>query len=139
MLLSLLLVFSQQMGYAHALTHAAASADLAAAPAAATATATKVVAALIDDSGAPGWQNGAGADADAEHDADLSGITKLGFDHSCAQCLAVAQFTAAVDTRFHSFPLLDGVAVVGATAPLAMRTAGAVTAYLTRAPPVLSC
>ena len=133
MLLSLLLVFSQQMGYAHALTHAAASADLAAAPAAATAT--KVVAALIDDRGAAGWQNG----ADAEHDADLSGITKLGFDHSCAQCLAVAQFTAAVDTRFHSFPLLDGVAVVGASAPLAMRTAGAVTAYLTRAPPVLSC
>lgn len=135
MLLSLLLVFSQQMGYAHALTHAAASADLAAAPAAATAA--KAVAALIDDSGASGWQNG--ADADAEHDADLSGITKLGFDHSCAQCLAVAQFTAAVDTRFHSFPLLDGVAVVGAIAPLAVRTAGPVTAYLTRAPPVLSC
>lgn len=137
MLLSLLLVFSQQMGYAHALTHAAASADLAAAPAAATATAAKAIAALIDDSGAAGWQNGAGLDA--EHDAELSGITKLGFDHSCAQCLAVAQFTAAVDTRFHSFPLLDGVAVVGAIAPLAIRTAGPVTAYLTRAPPVLSC
>ena len=132
MLLSLLLVFSQQMGYAHALTHAAASAELAAATDAARAVAT-----LVDDSGAAGWQNSAGPDT--EHDADLSGITKLGFDHSCAQCLAVAQFTAAVDTRFHSFPLLDGVAVVAASAPLAMRTAGPVTAYLTRAPPVLSC
>ncbi|MYM39537.1 hypothetical protein [Duganella qianjiadongensis] len=133
MLLSLLLVFSQQMGYAHALTHAAASAELAAAT-----DAAKAVAALIeDDSGVADWQNSAGPDA--AHDADLSGITKLGFDHSCAQCLAVAQFTAAVDTRFHSFPLLDGVAVVAASAPLAMRTAGPVTAYLTRAPPVLSC
>jgi len=136
MLLSLLLVFSQQMGYAHALTHAAATADLAATPAMATDAARAVVA-LLDDSGAGGWQNGAGPDA--EHDADLSGITKLGFDHSCAQCLAVAQFTAAVDSRFHSFPLLDGVAVVGASVPLAMRTAGPVTVYLTRAPPVLFC
>lgn len=119
MLLSLLLVFSQQMGYAHALTHTAASAELAA------------NLALSADQA----QAADGADGDPH----LNGIIKLGLDHSCAQCLAVAQFTAAVDSRFHSFPLLDGIAVIGVAAPLAVLPARPLAAYHSRAPPVSFC
>lgn len=119
MLLSLLLVFSQPMGYAHALTHATALTGLAASQTAEMAMA------------APASM--------PESDPHLSGITKLGFDHSCAQCLAVAQCTAAVDTHSHSFPLLDGVAVVATAAPLALLPLSPCTAYRSRAPPLLSC
>lgn len=119
MLLSLLLVFSQQMGYAHALTHATALTGLAASQTPDPAMAAPAFA--------------------PESDPHLNGITKLGFDHSCAQCLAVAQITGAVDTHSYSFPLLDGVAVVAAVAPLALLPLSPCTAYHSRAPPVLSC
>jgi hypothetical protein len=108
-LLSLLLVLSQQMGFTHALSHA--SAAVAAGPAQA-----------IDQA------------AD-----DTDGVTKLGLDHSCAQCLAFAQIGSAADTRFYSFPLaIDGASTAiafVAAAPDGQRT---VCGFLSRAPPVLS-
>ncbi|MBY0557153.1 MAG: hypothetical protein K2P77_08125 [Burkholderiaceae bacterium] len=114
-LLSLLLVFSQQMGYSHALTHAASVAGVV------------NVLELADASA-------------LEHaeDAGQSGITKLGFDHSCAQCLAFAQLAAAADTRFHSFPLRDARAVVSPVQPAAPAGVAICCGYHSRAPPVLS-
>lgn len=114
-LLSLLLVFSQQMGYAHALTHSASVAGVA------------NVLDLAD-----------GSASEHAEDAGQSGITKLGFDHSCAQCLAFAQLAAAADTRFYSFPLLDGCAVVSPRQPAAPACAAMRRGYQSRAPPVRS-
>ena len=110
-LLSLLLVFSQQMGFSHALSHAAAAAGSA------------QLAARASDQAAD----------------DTGGITKLGLDHSCAQCLAFAQIGSAADTRFYSFPLADNDASVAiAYAAAALDCQRIVCGFLSRAPPVLS-
>ena len=108
-LLSLLLLISQQMGFSHALSHAAAaSAQLA-------------------------------VQASDQAADDTGGITKLGLDHSCAQCLAFAQIGSAADTRFYSFPLADNDASVAiAYAAAALDCQRTVCGFLSRAPPVLS-
>jgi hypothetical protein len=106
-LLSLLLVFSQQMGFSHALSHAAAVSGSA-----------QLAVQAADDTG---------------------GITKLGLDHSCAQCLAFAQIGSAADTRFYSFPLAGNDASVAiAFTPAAPDCQRTVCGFLSRAPPVLS-
>lgn len=108
-LLSLLLVFSQQMGFSHALSHAAAASVQ-----------------LADQAGEQALD-------------DTGGITKLGLDHSCAQCLAFAQIGSAADTRFYSFPLADNDASVAiAFTPAALDCQRTVCGFLSRAPPILS-
>ena len=113
-LLSLLLVFSQQMGFTHALSHASAA-------------------------GAAQLAAQAGDQAVGQTGDDTGGITKLGLDHSCAQCLAFAQIGSAADTRFYSFPLADNDASVAiAFTPAAPDCQRAVRGFLSRAPPILS-
>ena len=108
-LLSLLLLISQQMGFSHALSHAVA--------------ASVQLAVQTSDQAAD----------------DTGGITKLGLDHSCAQCLAFAQIGSAADTRFYSFPLADNDASVAiAYAAAALDCQRIVCGFLSRAPPVLS-
>lgn len=121
LLLSLLLVFSQQMGYAHALTHATAISE--------ATTTLEQQASLAADS----------LSDEALADPHLSGITKLGVAHSCAQCLSVAQCVAIANTQFSAFPIADGVAVFGAIAPALAHSAGTASAYQSRAPPPLFC
>ena len=117
-LLSLLLVFSQQMGFTHALSHASA--------AGAAQLAAQVGDQAVDQ-------------AVGQTGDDGGGITKLGLDHSCAQCLAFAQIGSAADTRFYSFPLADNDASVAiAFTPAAPDCQRAVRGFLSRAPPVLS-
>lgn len=106
-LLSLLLVFSQQMGYSHALSH--------------TAAATGIVQA-----------------AEPADDEVSTSITKLGLDHSCAQCMAFAQIASAVDSRFHSFPLAANTSVAIAFTPAPLDCQRTICGFRSRAPPVLS-
>lgn len=110
-LLSLLLVFSQQMGYSHALSHASA--------------ATAAVQAAVQA-------------AEPADDEVSTGITKLGLDHSCAQCMAFAQIASAVDSRFHSFPLAFNSSVAVAFAPAPLDCQRTICGFRSRAPPVLS-
>lgn len=118
LLLSLLLVFSQQMGITHALSHWSQ------------------------------WSNSvAGGDsagqlqlaAPGEEGAAASGASKsLALDQGCGQCLAFAQIGAALHSHFYSFPVVNGAALAVDAAPSVSPCRRTVCAFRSRAPPVLS-
>ncbi len=107
-LLSLLLLVSQQMGITHALSHWTVQ----------RGAATVVHAQRAAAEAAPG--------------------KSVALDQSCEQCLAFAQIGTAVDTGFYSFPIDRDTATAidtPATPELCERT---VCAFQSRGPPVLS-
>ena len=107
-LLSLLLVLTQQMAFTHAVSHWSANriADV--------------------------------VQAAAQADDDSGTVKAQSFDQSCEQCLAFAQIGTPIDSSLYSFPLArdtaSAVAVKLAVA-LCQRT---VCVFHSRAPPVLA-
>jgi hypothetical protein len=107
-LLSLLLVLTQQMGFTHALSHWSGQR---------TGETVQLTAQLNDDDdGSPKAQS---------------------FDQSCEQCLAFAQIGTPLDVHVYSFPVTsnDASAVAVASAPLLCQRT--VCVFRSRAPPVL--
>ena len=108
-LLSLLLVLTQQMGFTHALSHWSAQR---------TSETAQLTAHLNDDDG--------------------DGPKSQSFDQSCEQCLAFAQIGTPLDVHVYSFPVTSNdVSAVTADQALVMcqRT---VCVFRSRAPPVLA-
>jgi len=107
-LLSLLLVLTQQMGFTHALSHWSAQR---------TSETAQLTAPQDDDDGSPKAQS---------------------FDQSCEQCLAFAQIGTPLDVHVDSFPVTsnDAAAVTVASAPLLCQRT--VCVFRSRAPPVLA-
>lgn len=114
-LLSLLLVLSQQMGYSHALTHWSS---------------LKVVSQQL------GQQPSAGADS--TESADVPPAKSLAMDQACEQCLAFAQIGTAVHSGFHSFPISRDTETACDTSVMPAPCRRTVCAFHSRAPPALS-
>jgi hypothetical protein len=108
-MLSLLLVLSQQMGIAHALSH-------------------------WSGNGAGGGT----AQAARAGERQVSASKSLALDQSCEQCLAFAQIGSALDTPVHCFPATraDAVAVIACAEQSCCRRT--VCPFRSRAPPVLA-
>lgn len=111
-LLSLLLVLTQQMGFTHALSHWSAQRS--------------------GDAG----QLTAQLTAQASEDDDS--VKAQSFDQSCEQCLAFAQIGTPIDLHVYSFPASgdDASAVVAGHAQAECRRT--VCVFHSRAPPVLA-
>ena len=107
-LLSLLLVLTQQMAFTHALSHWTAnrSADV-----------VQLTAQPDDDSGVSKAQS---------------------FDQSCEQCLAFAQIGTPIEVSIYSFPVAREPVSITALKPAAALCPRAVCVFHSRAPPVLA-
>lgn len=108
-MLSLLLVLSQQMGIAHALSHWSGNGN-----------------------------GGARVSSVSKGERQVRAGKSLALDQSCEQCLAFAQIGSALDTAFHSFPATrtNATAVAGGVeTSFHPRT---VCVFHSRAPPVLA-
>lgn len=110
-LLSLLLVLSQQMGYSHALTHWSN---------------IKTVSQQFGDA------------ADSTDSADVPPAKSLAMDQACEQCLAFAQIGTAVHSGFHSFPISRDTETAFDTSVMPAPCRRTVCAFHSRAPPALS-
>ena len=111
-LLSLLLLFSQQMAFAHALSH---------------------VAGVLTPATAPMAADKAAANAAATQDSELS--SAIAQEKSCHQCLSFAQLAGPLGTTPPAFaaPELSDVApLIALTSVHCLRT---VCAFRSRAPP----
>lgn len=107
-MLSLLLVLSQQMGISHALSHWS------------------------------GNGNGSGRTSASAGERQVRPAKSLALDQSCDQCLAFAQIGSALDTAFHTFPVIQSGALAvpgGVETSYCRRT---VCVFQSRAPPVLA-
>lgn len=109
-MLSLLLVLSQQMGISHALSHWSANGN--------------------------GGNSGRSVASAGERQVRVS--KSLALDQSCEQCLAFAQIGSALDTAVHSLPVTRaGAVAIIAGAELSFRPR-TVCVFHSRAPPVLA-
>jgi hypothetical protein len=107
-LLSLLLVFAQQMGITHAVSH-------------------------LSDGRESVLQQAQGA---GERDTSVS--RNLALDQSCKQCLAFAQIASAIDTPFYAFPAASHAAPVSLVRATPLACQRTVCAFQSRAPPQYS-
>jgi len=114
-LLSLLLVLTQQMGFTHALSHWSASRA-----GGTTQAMAQVRAQALAQSGEDG------------------GGKAQSFDQSCEQCLAFAQIGAPIDVQFSSFPVAGGSALAVTAAPVLAPCQRSVCVFHSRAPPVMA-
>ena len=108
LLLSLLLVLTQQMGFTHALSHWSAQR-------------TSDVVQLV-----------------VEASEDEESVRAQSFDQSCEQCLAFAQIGTPIDLHVYSFPASSGDASAAMPAPVQASCQRTVCAFRSRAPPVLA-
>lgn len=136
-LLSLLLVISQQMGIAHALTHGAGGN-----PAVSVGMGMGVVASMASSEPYLDAAPGLGIDIVAAAPQDdgaysLSGKSPA-FDQSCEQCLAFAQIGTALHTGVSSFPMARATAPGFAAEPAQAVCQRTVCVFRSRAPPLLS-
>lgn len=105
-LLSLLLVLSQQLGMAHAISHWSD----------------------YRQSGERVLQFEAGA--------EQGGNAGLALDHNCSQCAAFAQLASALPTQDSAFPVVAYGATFVAAAPAQPQQAPSARPYDSRAPPL---
>lgn len=105
-LLSLLLLTSQQMALTHVISHLAGARDTA------------------------------GLVQQHEHDKDNGLSTAIAKDQSCHQCLAFAQIAAALGNTPRYFAAPDIVARAGATTTTQAGCARTVCVFQSRAPPL---
>jgi hypothetical protein len=108
-LLSLLLVLTQQMGFTHALSHWSGQR---------TSETAQLTAQMSDD--------------------DEDGPKAQSFDQSCEQCLAFAQIGTPLDVHVYSFPVTSSDAAAVAADPTLALCQRTVCVFRSRAPPVLS-
>lgn len=109
-LLSLLLVLSQQLGMAHAISH-------------------------WSDSRQTG-QAGQHLQPRQQPDPEKGGSAGLALDHNCSQCAAFAQLASALPTQDYAFPAVAYSAPAIATATVPPPRAPLLRPYDSRAPPL---
>jgi len=113
-LLSLLLVLTQQMGFTHALSHWSAQRSCVSGGA---ADAVQLASQASEDDDGPRAQS---------------------FDQSCEQCLAFAQVGTPLDVQLYSFPVTSSDAAAVAADQSLVLCQRTVCVFHSRAPPVLA-
>ena len=128
-LLSLLLLLSQQMAFAHALSHVAGVLT----PAGLTSTTVSTTASITDSTAATGAVTIEAALETAAQDRELS--SAIAQEKSCHQCLTLAQLAGPLGATPRAFAAPDLCDVAPGVARTDVHCLRTVCAFRSRAPP----